>query len=216
MIKILKEGPGAGYTVSGKLMYDPEIKKFTIVNKSDDFIELDCDINGELADVEAYAYYDGGNITEFVPVKITYIKLQPIYDDDVKLDKFTLRDALDNIKFETHIGGGWSHTLFDGDLSTDDIKDNHYTSFYVLEIGMHITDNKMIQYIDDVVTGEVVEEVYSVYSDWENLGDFETSEEAIEYAESNPDALSVNKLTTIRRYDGEYDAIDDEVIWERR
>lgn len=218
MIKILKEGAGAGYTVEGKLMYDPKINKFSVSYRKDGILEVYCDIDAELtAGTEAYSYYNGGSIDEFIPVKITYLKLEPIYDDDVELDKYSLRDALDNIKFKTHIGSGWSHTTFNGDLSTDDIKDNHYTSFYVLEIQMYITDEDDIKYIDRLVTGDT--SVYSFValdSDYDIIDDsFDTLEDATEFAKNNPDVYYIEMYRNIERRNGDWDVADTELVWTR-
>ncbi len=217
MVKILKEGAGAGYTVEGKLVYDPKINKFSVSYRKDGILEVYCDIDVELSDVQAYSYYDGGSVDEFVPAKITYLKLQPVYDEDVELDKYSLRDALDGVRFKTLIGSGWSHTTFDGDLSTDDIKDNHYTSFYVLEMQMNLTNEDDIKYIDRLVTGDT--SVYSFValdSDYDIIDDsFDTLEDAKEFAENNPDVYYIEMYRNIERRNGDWDVADTELVWTR-
>ena len=58
--KKLTEGAGAGYTVSGELSYEPQIKSFNVVSRENGIMEVDCDVDGILEDVtfESYNYGD--------------------------------------------------------------------------------------------------------------------------------------------------------------
>jgi len=219
MARRLTEGPGAGYTIEGKLMYNPKINSYEVIHQSKYAYEIACDIDSQLcAGATAYSYYYGGEIDEFIPVKITGLVFVSIADEDIDINESEIRDSLDNIKFRTLVGTGYAHQTFDGDLSTDDITDNSYgySNFYVLGIDMQITDRQIIDYIDDLVTGKTIDTFYTAFDEDDDVADtFDYEEDAIDFAETNDDIMKITKDTTSRAFDGTLDIIDTETVWER-
>lgn len=217
MIKLV-EGPGAGYTISGEIK-NIKINSFEyqIINETE--IDVDCDIDAELFDCEFYSYYYGGDI-DSVPIKITRLHLETFVDEisTRDIDEYDIRDTLIGVKIKALLGGGWSHSTFDGEVTTDDIKDNSYGDFYIVEMDFYIPNKTIVNYIDRVVTGDTYANIYTVYDYNDNIiyDEAETEYEAIKYAEAHDDASYIVRIEFLESPDGEWDFTgDDEVVWER-
>lgn len=218
--KKLTEGAGAGYTVSGELQYDPQIKSFNVVSRENDIMEVDCDIDGILEDVY-FESYDYGDKVEEANVHISHVTLDVcnLKDDDgndKELDEYTLRDALDGLKVSPLIGGGWTHTTFDGDLSCDEnkIDCNAYSDIYVVGVDMVMTNSDLVEYIDKAVCGENIFTQYTVFSEEEDaLETFDELDEAIEWAESNNGYKVVSSQFKYDFDENVEDLFVDEVEW---
>ena len=174
-------GAGAGYNIKGTIDYDSikinsfEVSEpFTVTEKlsrnyTQDYhvIKIKCDIDCAAEDVISESYYDGGTLYGFTPIKITEISLIPDVDDieDIpEIDESVIRDALDGLKFDARIGGGWIHTNFDGDIScdADELEDAGYTGFYFNEIVMYVTNQDAIDVLNKYATGDNYSEEYKV------------------------------------------------------
>lgn len=218
--KKLTEGAGAGYTVSGELQYDPQIKSFNVVSRENDIMEVDCDIDGILEDVY-FESYDYGDKVEEANVHISHVTLDVcnLKDDDgndKELDEYTLRDALDGLKVSPLIGGGWTHTTFDGDLSCDEnkIDCNAYSDIYVVGVDMVMTNSDLVEYIDKAVCGENIFTQYTVFNEEEDaLETFDELDEAIEWAESNNGYKVVSSQFKYDFDENVEDLFVDEVEW---
>lgn len=201
-------GAGAGYNIKGTIDYDSikinsfEVDEpFTVTEKlsggyTRDYqvIKIKCDIDCTAEDVVSESYYYGGTLHGLTPIKITEISLIPGGDDieDIsEIDESVIRDALDGLKFDAKIGGGWTHSKFTGDIScdTNDLDENDYTDFYFNEIVMYITNEGAIDVLDKYALGDNYEERYSVVDIDGNIisDDFYTGElnSAISYAKEN-------------------------------
>lgn len=200
-------GAGAGYNIKGTIDYDSiKINSFEVMEPfiaTDDLgggrtmdyqvIQIKCDIDCAAEDVSSEAYYDGGVLFGFTPIKITELSLIPKYVDDIEdiseIDEYVIRDALDSLKFHPIIGGGWSHSTFDGDITSDtnDLEENSYTDFYFNEIVMHITNAQAIEVLDQYAAGDNIVDIYSVADiDGDYIEDnFHDLEDAISYAKEN-------------------------------
>lgn len=218
--KKLTEGAGAGYTVSGELQYDPQIKSFNVVSRENDIMEVDCDIDGILEDVY-FESYDYGDKVEEANVHISHVtldvgNLKDDDDNDKELDEYALRDALDGLKVSPLIGAGWVHTTFDGDLSCDEnkIDCNAYSDIYVMGIQMNMTNSDLVEYIDKAVQGDNIFTQYTVFNEEEDaLETFDELDDAIEYAKNNN---GVRVESSQFRYDFDENVEDlfvDEVEW---
>lgn len=197
-------GAGAGYNIRGTIDYDSikinsfEVNEpFTVTEKlsggyTHDYqvIQIKCDIDCAAENVVSESYYDSGTLHGFTPIKITEISLIPGGDDieDIsEIDESVIRDALDGLKFDAKIGGGWIHSKFTGDIScdTNDLEENSYTDFYFNEIIMHITNKYAIEALDIYATGDNYVDHYYV-DDSNDYGEyFDDLESAISYAEEN-------------------------------
>lgn len=201
-------GAGAGYNIKGTIDYDSiKINSFKVeepyfeseeVTKGNyidwQYIHIDCDIDCAVENISSESYYFGGTLHGLTPIKITHMSLTPKHDDieDIsEIDESVIRDALDGLKFDAKIGGGYIHSKFTGDIScdTNDLEENSYTDFYFNEIIMHITNKYAIEALDIYATGDNYEERYSVFDADGNIlsDDFYDGEldSAIEYAEEN-------------------------------
>lgn len=220
--KKLTEGAGAGYTVEGELRYDPEIKSFNVVSRENNIAEVDCDINGILDDVVFESYEYGDKVDE-ANVHISHLTLDVEYlkdddDNDKEIDQYAIRDALDGLKISPLIGGGWSHTTFNGDLSCDDSKvdGNAYSDVYVLGVQMNLTDESLVDFIDKAVQGENIFTQYTVFNENdEAVETFDSIEDAIKYAENNNDSKVESSMFKYSFNEDIEDLFVDEVVWTK-
>ena len=168
--KRLVEGPGAGYTIEGQLS-DIQIHDFTF-SVNDDIVTVNCNIDAISKDTEAHSYYYGDVIGK-VPVTISKVQYY-IYDDASSITEDAVREDLkyylDGIKYEAIVGGGWSHTTFDGNITAKMFRHYNGADSDVIYLEMDCTDEGDILYIDDVVTGEYEREDEEDYID-ESLED---------------------------------------------
>lgn len=233
------EGAGAGYNVSGVIDIK-NINSFKVISQEgpdkygDITATIDCDIDITLTEMSASSYYYGNDINVDVPAKVTGLTVKISEDDeqnDIGVDESSIKDLLDGTKFETLIGGGWTHTTFTGDIqATDnDITGSEYYYSYFTEIDIQISDENIIKYIDKVVEGENFYTEFLVYDkDDDVISDGFTAEEtdysavdkaqndAIEFAKANK-GVRVVKHTYRELADGDLDDNDTEpeVVWER-
>lgn len=218
--KKLTEGAGAGYTVSGELSYEPQIKSFNVVSRENDIMEVDCDVDGILEDVTFESYNYGDRVDE-ADVHISHVTLDVcnLKDDDnndIELDEQTFKDALDGLKVSPLIGAGWVHTTFDGNLSCDEnnVDCNAYSDIYVMGVKMNLTNSDLVNYIDEAVRGANIFEQYTVFDEEEDaMETFDTEEEAIEYAKNN-NGYKVESSQFRYNFDDEVeDLFVEEVVW---
>lgn len=214
----LNEGPGAGYTLKGELDYPVKINSFDYQTVGEYDVDIECDIDATLLDCEFYSYYYGGTL-DGVSIKITHLHLESSVDEvvDREIDEYDIRDALDGIKIEALLGGGWSHSTFDGEVTTDDIKDNSYGDFYVVEMDFYIPNKTIVSYIDKAVQGDTYSYVYNVLDDdYMSIESFDNEEDAIEFAEDEESAFYVSKEEIFESPNGEFDFTgEDEVVWQK-
>lgn len=215
--KKLTEGAGAGYTVKGKINYDSiNIKSFNIVSDENDVAEVDCDIDAKLDDVTFESYYYGDRVEE-ADVHISHITLDKQYlePEDEDINETTIRDALDGLTVDPLIGGGWTHTTFDGELDCDEnhTDGNSYSTLTVIGAQMDIVDTNLIDFINKAVQGENIVTEYSVWKDDDMLESFDNEDSAIEYAkEKGADKVQTSNFR-YDFYENWEDLDDDEVIW---
>ena len=230
-------GAGAGYSVRGVI--DPntiKINWFEVESpfiKTEDFgdgytkdyqlIPIKCDIDCGAKDVESEAYYDYGVLLGLTPIKITEMTLIPYYDleDISEVTEDVIWYALRNLKFDVTIGGGWSHTTFNGELYCEDnqLNEDPYNDFYFQSLTMHVTSKQAIEAIDEYSTGDNIVDRYSVV---DIEGDFieelfDDLDEAISFAkETNGYQVISEKMiyTYEVSIDGEVGVYDSEYIRE--
>ena len=201
-------GAGAGYNIRGTIDFNSiKINSFKVeepyfeseeVTKGNyidwQYIHIDCDIDCAVDNISSESYYYGGTLHGLTPIKITHMSLTPKHDDieDIsEIDESVIIDALYDLKFDCSIGGGWSHSKFDGNISCgiDDLEESDYSDFYLDGIGMFITNKDAIEVLDKYATGDNYEERYSVVDIDNNIisDDFYGDElkYAIDYAEEN-------------------------------
>lgn len=228
--KTLTEGAGAGYSITG------ELSKFKL-NRLDSFVEdpdndgfytgyvCDVDATAELSDIEA-ASYDHGNVVAeggSVPVKITKLSISAwgLETENPTKDEMTeyIKDEFYGLqtKVDAKYGGGWSHKTFGGDLHFLIKSEN--TS--VNEVDCTIENDRVIQAIDDAVTGNDWLTEYVVYDeDGDILENFVDADEAIDFAKKNR-GVEVTKrsyqtyLMANLDDEGISDFGEEETIWER-
>ena len=188
----LNEGPGAGYTIKGKIENANVINIKIDSNETENGITyiVTGDIVADLEDVSCESYYYGGRIP-LTPIKIEKLiftedkgeELEtPPTDNDVE-------ELLNSIDIKTIVGGGWSHSSFDGELSCEDqdIDWLVYTTPYTPDlIDIKFTDPKAIDAIDKYATGENFDTEYSVLDENQYEDEyFDDLDDAIEYAKEN-------------------------------
>lgn len=226
------EGAGAGYTVSGTLT-NIRVNSYEVVDEYVDNSDyggqekcfvLKCDVDVDIEDMKFSSYEYGGEIEFPVKAKITNLVLFDYdYDEDssenVELDETGIIGALEDITFEDVLGAGWVHQAFTGTFETS-IDGSSYSVLTADNCTISIDNEKVIDYIDNKVTGNIDLYTYAVLDEEgeELKDDFSDEEEAIKYAQEH------NGVKVARIYhnwelidaDGSLDdEPENEVIWER-
>lgn len=212
----LNEGGGAGYSFNGNI-YDIHIDKINKIDvKEDKWATLDVEATAKMY-AKAISYYEGSEVDD-IDVKITSIGLnQNFLDYELPAgSKFTditasdLNTILSPMQLEVDskvIGGGFTHTTFDGNIDFDKVD----TSSEIDDIKVKIEDQALIEYIDKGVLGEnhVVE--YVIFVDGFGTDDtFETEEEAIAKAK---ELATDDKHVEVFASHGEI-LQDGDIIWD--
>lgn len=163
--RAIMAGPGAGYTIKWNLESIKSINSFNVTNVSEPdqygliTAEADCDVDITVEIVEAYSYYYGiDSPLNDVPAKMTKVKFEidpeqwpeigSLYDADVAFAEELLNNEIYDVvsNGEVMYGGGWTHSTWDGTLTDYDHDD-------LIEV--KVTDEEIIQYVDDAVSGEL-------------------------------------------------------------
>ena len=161
--RAIMAGPGAGYTIKWNLESIKSINSFNVTNVSEPdqygliTAEADCDVDITVEIVEAYSYYYGiDSPLNDVPAKMTKVKFEidpeqwpeigSLYDADVAFAEELLNNEIYDVvsNGEVMYGGGWTHSTWDGTLTDYDHDD-------LIEV--KVTDEEIIQYVDDAVSG---------------------------------------------------------------
>lgn len=222
--KQLNEGPGAGYTISGKIG-DVKINDINIsVDGETDttiYYGIECDITADLIDVETRSYYYGGRIPE-TPIKIEWIGLSAEKSWELPTpNEETVYGLLMSLDFETIYGGGWSHSKFENDLELDYHECNYSCEYDLDKLKFEFTDPNAVDAIDRYATGSNFDREYSVVDEDEYEVDpgYDTLEDAIDAArEQNLPFVKEEKWFWEYLGNDEYNTIDDgweaEIVWE--
>ncbi len=213
--RMLNEGPGAGYTIKSKGLSDVVID-YAKVAQPLPYGDAIVNVSGTATVDEFYAdsyYYGTGEISDVkVSISRVYVPYSFIeyYGDDIEeLDAETLAIAVGDVLAEypdskVNYGGGWSHTPYDGTIgSTDD--DGYWSG--------RVTDDSVIHYVDEAVTGENTYSYYRIIIDGYDIYDtVDTEDEAIKIADElalDPEYdgydISVEKVSQFVDYNGESD-----------
>ena len=223
--KRLNEGPGAGYSVQGKVTNIHNVQVVSDVESESEYYSntvtatAECDI----IDVSASSYYYGREIVGGSPIPAK-LEIKLDYDKDEFNNGATqVIEALgDDFEFDAGIGGGWVHSTFDGVIEGDyhDVENSPYSTD-ILEFTITIENKNVIEDIDNAVTGEDWVDQYDVIdTDNEIMDSFETEEEAIDFAKKNRGvAVEHRQYQYALMDDFESEDIIDEynegTVWER-
>jgi len=207
--KQLNEGPGAGYTVSGTLtnVKVNSIKNIKEVDRTDLVeYEVELDATADFDDVSANSYYYGGTI-DSTPVSIIRARVEL---EDGEVTNEDVKYALEGVKVEAKLGGGWSHSTFDGTIECD------YMSFenapYLTSVLFKLTDERAINYLDKAVQNENTETQFAVMENNWAEEVFSTEEEAISYAKENGyDSVQIIYVTEY--FNGDEDTEFGDIVW---
>lgn len=236
--RYLQEGPGAGYTVKGEIDKVVSVNSFEVDDKefkgtytplgSDESIEyytvdVNCNIDVLLSSISIESYYYGGLIEDAIPAKVNFIRLYGV-DEGVEITKDILDSAIRTInQFEVSLGGGWSHSTFDGIISTDDIDEANYydensSKFeYVEFIEIQLEDQNAITYLDKACTGDNTVILYDVIEDDELVDSFDDEDAAIEFAKTcDGTDVEVEANEFVEYYNGDLDPTNySETVWQK-
>lgn len=151
--KQLNEGPGAGYTVSGTLtnVKVDNIKNIEVVSKDGDIVEyeVELDATATFEDVSANSYYYGGTI-DSTPVSIIRARVEL---DEGEVTVADVKWAIENAKIEANLGGGWSHSTFDGFIEVD--YNGIENASYLMGVLFELTNKDDVEYLDRAVQDDI-------------------------------------------------------------
>ena len=152
--KQLNEGPGAGYTVSGTLtnVKVNAIKNIKEVDRTDLVeYEVELDATADFDDVSANSYYYGGTV-DSTPVTIDTVRVE---FDDGDITESDVKWAIEGVKVEANLGGGWSHSTFDGKIDVDYMSLENAPC--LTAISFELTDSDTVDYLDRAVQDDMEE-----------------------------------------------------------
>lgn len=208
--KQLNEGPGAGYTVSGTLtnVKIDRIVNYRVKDRDADITEWLVEVIGsaDFVDVSANSYYYGGTI-DSTNVSIIRVALEGEKEEPTVED---VKWALEKAKIEANLGGGWSHSTFDGyiDVDYNGIDNAPYTT----GVEFKMTDTEAILYLDRAVQNETTETQFAVMENNWAEEVFSTEEEAISYAKENGyDSVQIIYVTEY--FNGDEDTEFGDTVW---
>ena len=212
--KQLNEGPGAGYTVSGTLtnVKINNVKGIESAGKDNygTYFEVELDAVADFVDVKADSYYYGGNI-DSTPVSI--IRARVNSDNEPTVEE--VEDAIEGAKINVTLGGGWSHSTFDGFIEGDLNKSPSSIDTYesVLDgILFELTDEDAVDYLDRAVQDGNTDTLYAVVVDGVQEDAFDTEEEAINYIKQHGgDEVVIIYQTML--FNGDIDVETGETVW---
>lgn len=223
--KRLNEGPGAGYSVKGKVTNVHNVEVISNVESESEYYSstlmatAECDLVG----VSASSYYNGREIVGGAPIPAK-LEIKLDYDkDEYYGDATKVVEALgDDFEFDATLGGGWGHVTFTGVIEGDyhDVENAPYSTD-ILNFTIKIENENVIKDIDKAVTGEDWVDQYDVIdTDGDIVDSFETEDEAIDYAKSNRGVEVVHRQLQFALMDDfESEDIIDEytegTVWER-
>lgn len=154
--KALNEGPGAGYNFYGTATI--KVDNVKVLSKEDYKYSTTYEVsfNGRgTADIDFTSYYYGGSLKD-VPVVATkaYVGVETgVIDDGDNVEQYI--ESLfynEELIIDLVYGGGSLHLTYDGTIASEEFAaENTYADIAVTD--MKITDEDIIQYIDDVVLG---------------------------------------------------------------
>ena len=205
--------------------------------------EFNCDIDANASDLRFSSYEYGGEISSEIPVKISKMemdftvapfsdiedeseykeKMSSITEENVMqyVDLDVIKETLVSDSFETDIvfGWGWSHSTYDGTLSTmKDYVDYNNASyndyeFAIDRVDAKLTDEEVIKYVDEVVSGENYQDSFGVYDENDELLDsFDDLDDAVKFAKENNGAY-IERYTYEVKFDGELDFNSSITVW---
>lgn len=230
--KQLNEGPGAGYTLSGKMSITAVESLTPIKYESADYGSYDVTFNcvalGKIEDFEFYSYMYGDKM-DSAEVEISAIKTN-FYAEHIDDIEALVRNNLEEVKdclvgatvrVDYVYGAGWLHSKFDGTIAKidDTVKDSDIVygdtfDIEVFEFDAKIKDTDVIEYVDKAVTGDNFSYMYTVIDEDGNPGDaFFEEDDAIEYAKKHH-CQAVDKTECKELFGGDTEWLDSEIVWE--
>lgn len=232
-LRILKEGAGAGYTITAKGLSDIDItfaapERFVVNDK--EYVKgwlVSVDGTCTIDKLEANSYMYGTGEIYDVPCKINRVWVDWYsVDDDVDLmnpetvDDNQLieivKEALYNIDDISYTyGGGWTHSTYDGTIGEITEKNSD-------AVELQITSESVINYIDEAVMGENTYTTFQIVIDGYDIYDtVEDEDEALQiandltYDENYKDlTITVDRVTEYVDYEGNEIDTTTEQIWE--
>ena len=201
--RLLKEGPGAGYTIETKGLSNVVVKSATLTNDEQYWRRVEVEATATIDELYAESYYYGTGKMYDIPVKIdtVYLDEYTVENNDVsspEVLRVIVEDALyENSDTKYVYGGGWAHSTFNGEVG--DGGDDLWHGY--------ITDQAAINFIDLAVQGENVITEYRVQADGVDADYYyEEEDEAIAKAdELAVDPEYIGQTITVVRWEDYYD-----------
>lgn len=156
--QILKEGPGAGYTIEGEIV---DVKVLTIKNKTFDDGELafELEATANLYGVEANSYYYGDKFEQKMPINISKVIFDVSPDNISNYGESEIVDNLTGLRIIAHLGSGYSFVPFNGklDLGVYDLDSSlQVYGDNTISLVCELTDKADIDDITSAVSGNSV------------------------------------------------------------
>lgn len=221
--KKLTEGPGAGYTILGSIdnakIFTYEVSSEKEINSyGEKEININCDIDVELYDLNFSSYDYGGKIDFPVEAKVVGITMRTgEYDEELPdVDMQNIKESLDGITFKALLGAGWSHVKFTG-LFNAETEGDVYAPFCIDNVTIEVSNKTIIEFIDNKVSGCLDKSTYEVQNkNGDLMSTFDDEDKAINYAKENNASLVVKVYHDYSLIDADGSEDDDpdyDIIW---
>ena len=209
--KAIMAGAGSGITIEfGTISFD---------SVTDSILEgssLQGSAIGTI-DVERIGtYYDGGTVNESLACNIDFdLETEDAEALNSDIDEFGVEDILSCLDYDKKalIGGGWTHSTFDGTFSFE-----CWDTTLGGTLTVTLTDSDYVQYLNRVAHGEDIYTVYEIYINDNPQGNlYEDMDEAIKSADlyaDDEDEVCVVRSDYREFYNGDSELIYDEVVWD--
>lgn len=192
--RLLKEGPGAGYTITADGFSNVTITSARVIEADGDGGLVEVNGTCTIDELHAESYYYGTGKMYDIQADITQVYVNDYdlgYDENIsemsedELIIFVTEYVKNDIdKIEYTYGGGYIHSTYDGSIDDGDA-----------QIALQITDKDAIHFIDIAVVGDNYSEEYRVTTEYNgDIDYFEDEDSAVEYA---------NKLAVDPEYVGD-------------
>ena len=234
--KPLTEGAGAGYRFEGNLSID-KVNKIKSIKPSKHtsngitwtFAEIELDADATFEGTVASYYYDG--YLDDIEMKITKIIVNANFldydmepgSDYTDITAEDLETAFSygylHVKSKT-IGAGFTFKKFDGKIEFKDLESD-FSGGEIDKIECVITDDKVISYVNNAVTGETHHEEYYITVDGKQIsnGAFADYEDAMDRVATVllPDGDN-HVVVYFKSWDdtptGDSEEYEEEVVWD--
>lgn len=211
--KAIMAGAGSGITLEFNELYIDNILQYDV---KDNIVTGKAD--GSIHMTHIGTYYNGGDIEEDLSCTMEFkLEFESAEELQSEIDEYGIDDVITRFggssNYKAYIGGGYTHTTFDGvfDIET-------YSWDDVGAFNIELIDKDFVNYLDRFAHGDNIYTQYEMYINDEPQGNFyDDLDEAVDSVElyaDEEDEVSIVRSDYQELYNGDSVLIYDEVVWD--